>query len=225
MQQIPEYPKFTDISFDELKIIKNHAPICEFSKVNFIIWAKFDQPQITKINNNLCILITPPNEPAFFLQPIGNNKLLETVNVCLKHIGKISRATERFIEKLSLKGHKIRCLRDQFDYIYEAKVLAELRGKKFDGKRGHLKKFKKRHPDYAFVKLNKEHEEQAMQLFEEWFAARKQSRHFPKFSYDSQKEAINKSFKHYDELKLVGGALFADNQMKGFTIGFSFALA
>ncbi|MFH1362334.1 MAG: phosphatidylglycerol lysyltransferase domain-containing protein [bacterium] len=219
MSKIPDYPKLKNLTFEDLQLLRNEAQICEFSPVNLLIWQSFDRPQLTLINNNICILISPRNEPPFFLEPIGDHKLLEAVEICLNHTGKISRATESFIEKVPLKKHKISCLRAQFDYVYETKTLAELKGKNFDGKRNHLKKFKKRHPAYTFVKLEPGHQEQARQLFEEWFSLRKESRHFPKLAYDSQKEAINRSFENFAALKLLGGALFVDGQIKGFTIG------
>jgi len=211
--------QFKDIALADYQRFKEGASICELSFANLFIWHSFDRAKFTVINNNICILITPANETPYFLEPLGKNELGETVKTCLQHTGKMSRVTESFINTLSLKEHKIRCLRDQFDYVYETKSLAELKGKKYDGKRGHLKKFQKRHPDYTFVPLTKEHENGAMQLFEEWFSAREKTQYFSKLAYDAQKEAIQNAFKYFNELKLLGGALIVDKVLKGFTLG------
>ncbi|MFH1683365.1 MAG: phosphatidylglycerol lysyltransferase domain-containing protein [Candidatus Margulisiibacteriota bacterium] len=202
------------------KHLKNTDPnICEFSLANLVIWKDFDQPKATLINGNLCILITPPNEPPFFLEPIGDNMLLETVETCFKRTGKISRATENFIRKLSLLRIRVTCMRDHFDYIYQIKTLAELKGRKFDGKRNHIKNFRLRHPDYEYITLKPELKSSCLELFEEWFAIRKESRHFPKLAYTSQKSALEKTFKYYTQLNLLGGALLIDKKVKGFMIG------
>lgn len=221
---IPKYPKFKFVELSDLPFILKHlrdypCDICELNLVNIFIWRNFDHPQLTHINHNLCIYVSPANEPPYFLGPIGNHKIRETVNICLKHSGKISRATESFVSKLPLQNYKIKCLRNQFDYIYETKSLAELKGRKFDGKRNHIKKFKQRHPNYEFISLSPEHQKDVFKLFEEWFAIRKESRHFPKLAYTSQKSAIKESFTHFNKLNLIGGVIYIDGEIKGFTAG------
>jgi hypothetical protein len=218
---IPQYPAFKVFDLDDLKEIakylkENHPTICEFSLANFLIWKDFDNPTLTIINNNLCILITPQNEPPFFLEPFGNNKLLETIETCLNHCGKISRATESFAAKIPATKFNIKCLRTQFDYIYETKTLADLKGRRFDGKRNHIKNFKRRHPDYEYIPLGPDLKDACLNLFEEWFSARKESRHFPKLAYTSQKQALEEVFANYRFLNISGGALIIENEVKGF---------
>ncbi len=221
---IPEYPKFKPLEFEDKNTLLKYLDltprkICELNLTNLFVWRDFDRPQLTMMNGNLCILVSPPNETQYFLEPLGQNKFLETVETCLNHTKKISRASEYFVSKLPNKNYKIMPLRDQFDYIYNVKELAELKGKKFDGKRNHIKKFKTRHPDYKFIPLEPGFKEQAMALFEKWFEARKQSRFFPKLAYDSQKKAVQEAFSNFARLKLLGGALFIDDSLRGFTIG------
>jgi len=213
---LSEFPKFKKFEHEDLKYLKDQHNICEFAPTNLIIWREFDKPQLTKINGNTCILITPPNEPPFFYQPLGTNKLTETLQTCLEHTGKVSRVTEDFIKLLPPKAFRTSCLRSQFDYIYETKTLAELKGKKFDGKRNHLKNFLRRHPDYGYVPITPDLKKGCLDLFETWFAQRKESRYFPRMAYDSQKAAITQAFKYYDELKFVGGALLIDQKVEGF---------
>ncbi|MBU0672504.1 MAG: DUF2156 domain-containing protein [Candidatus Margulisbacteria bacterium] len=220
----PEYPKFKSLEFEDLDQVKKHLKdtepnICEFSPANLMIWKDFDRPKITLINGNLCLLITPLNESPFFLEPLGENLPLETVEECLKHCGKISRATESFTGKLSLLRIRVTCLRDQFDYLYETKVLAELKGRKFDCKRNHIKNFKRRHPGYEYLPLAPELKNGCLELFEEWFAVRQESRYFPRRAHTSQKTALEKAFKYYDDLKMIGSALLIDKKVKGFMIG------
>ena len=221
---LPEYPNFKSLELEDLSQINKHFAstnhqICELAPANLFIWQEFDHPKLTLINNNLCILVTPPNEPSFFLEPIGKNKLLDTVNICLKDCGKIARASEDFLFHLPIEHYHVKCDRNQFDYIYEIKTLAELKGRKNDGKRNHIKNFKKRHPNYAFISLNKKDKEKALGLFEDWFSIRKDSRHFPKLAYSSQRVALEKAFEYFDALKMAGGAVYIDNVIKGFIMG------
>ncbi len=221
---LPEYPKFKSLEPEDISQIGQHLKhahpkICEWALANLLIWKDFDHPMLTTINKNLCVYITPPNEPPYFLEPVGTHKIHETIEACLKHAGKISRASEGFISRLSLGEYHITCLRNQFDYIYNTKALAELKGRKLDGKRNHIKKFKHRFPDYAFIPLDATFKNEALKLFETWFDKKKESRYFPKLAYISQKAAVEKAFSYFDELNLMGGAIIIEQEMKGFILG------
>ena len=155
---IPEYPNFTALAIGQLDEIKEHLRLtprdtCELSIGNLFIWDDFDHPQVTAINRNVCVLITPPNEPPYWLEPFGALQLKETVDICLKYAGRISRASEMFVALLPPSLYKTEPLRNQFDYIYETGALAELKGKKYDGKRNHVKKFQQRNQGYEYLPL------------------------------------------------------------------------
>lgn len=220
----PEYPNFKRLELKDLPIISKYpdaasANICELAPANLFIWKDFDNPQLTTINQNLCIFTQPANEPPYFLEPLGNQSLAETVDICLKHAGRISRASEKFVSRLDPDAWRIKCQRGQCDYIYETKTISELKGKKYDGKRNHIKRFKNRFPEYKFILLTPEMKKEALALFEAWFTVRQESRFFPKLAYTSQKNALEESFRYMKELKLLGAGIFAEGKMKGFIIG------
>lgn len=221
---IPHYPEFKPLSLEDKALLVRQLrttsrEICELSLGNLFIWQEFDRPQVTCINKNTCVLIDPPNEPAYFLEPLGRNELAETTRVMLKHIGRVSRVSQSFVELLPKDCYNLAPLRNQFDYLYLRTDLAELKGRKYDGKRNHLKKFRLKHPGYQFVPLTPEHKNEALTLFEKWFQVREESRYFPRLAYISQKGAITEAFAMFDQLRLRGGALFIDGEMKGFTLG------
>jgi len=213
---LPEYPKFRSFEFENLSSLTSSATICEGAPANLIIWKEFDKAKITTINGNPCGLISAPNEPPFFLEPFGSNKLEETIDLCLKHIGKISRATASLTKKLPADKYKITPLRSHFDYVYQRKTLAELKGRKFDGKRNHIKKFTEHFANYKYITLDPGSKKEALKLFEIWFEMKKHSRFFPKLAYLSQKGAVEKAFYYFNQLKFIGGAIFIDQEMSGF---------
>lgn len=221
---IPDFPILKPISQDDIKYIQaalvaSNPEICELSISNLIIWQEFDRPQITQINGNLCILINPLNESPYFLQPIGSQKLLATIEDCMQYTGKISRASENFTHQLPKGKYSLTCLRGHFDYIYLKDDLSELKGKKYDGKRNQINKFKKIFPAYKFVKLKPEILNEALALFDQWFKIREESRYFPKMAYAAQQNALKKAFQYFKELSLIGGAMYAGSALAGFIIG------
>lgn len=220
---IPLYPQFKELTKDDRKIflqyLENYSPkICELNPANFFLWKNFDLPKATIINNNLCVLLSPIIEPPFFLEPIGRNRLEETVEICLRHAGRISRASEDLITLLPKKSYRIHCLRSQCDYVYLTKELAALKGKKYDGKRNHIKRFINHYSGYYYVPLEKQHKKQALALFEKWSAIKKETRHLTKLAYTAQKTCLETAFSYFEELSLIGGAIVFENEIKGFII-------
>jgi len=221
---IPKYPELKPIGPEDVSEIRaalglSVRNICELALANLFIWRGSDKPRLTLINDNVCVLISPLNEPPYFLEPLSGNKSIETVDICLKHAGKISRASEDFVHILKENAFKITPLRNQFDYVYLTKDLAELKGKAFDGKRNHIKRFTKRFPDHKFAPIDQSFREEALALFEKWCRSKNGSAACDEVSYRSQRSALEAAFEGFKELKLLAHAIFAEGSMKGFVIG------
>jgi hypothetical protein len=225
---IPKYPDFKSLKYEDRAEIehffKSYSPqICELSVITLFTWRKIDKPQLTIINNNLCVLLDPPHEPPFFLEPLGSKRIEETVSTCLEHAGVISRASNRLMSKLSLDQYQVIPLRDQFDYVYTQHSLAELKGRKFDGKRNQIRNFKKKHPGYHYVPLDKDMRGKAHELYNAWSLSRRRSPgeagRLPTLAYNVQRGALQESLEHFDEFNLMGGGLVEDEKLLAFVVG------
>lgn len=225
---IPEYPEFKPLElrdrYEVERSFKSYpCQICELSMATLFVWKKFDRPALTYINGNLCVLLHPLNEPPHFQEPVGKRLIGQTVQTCLDHAGVISRASAQFVSKLSLEGIKISPLRDHFDYIYSLRALAELKGRKFDGKRNQIKKFKKQHPGYRFVPFDLNMRSEAFELFDVWCESRRRSPgeagKLPKLAYEAQRQALEIALENFNPLGLLGGALVVCGKLIALVIG------
>jgi len=224
---LPHYPKFEPLRYEHMKSVAgflNLSPrsICDLNLASVYVWQDCETPLGTLINGNLCILIQTHREPDYFLEPLGENSLVETVDICLKHTGRISRSSESFVGRLPKDRYKIAPLRDHFDYIYEVKSLAELKGKKHDGKRNQIRKFIKNQPDFRFALLESQHRDQALRLFERWAQERQNGNgesSLSHFGEECQRLALGRAFDAYQDLGFVGGAIFVGSEMEGFLLG------
>ncbi|MBI5700378.1 DUF2156 domain-containing protein [Candidatus Saganbacteria bacterium] len=221
---IPKFPEFKQLELSDRTILtdklKAMSPnICELALANLYIWMDFDRPQLTLLNDNICVLINPLNETPYFLEPIGRNKPIETIETCLQYTKYLSRVSEDFISLIPVDPYKTTCQRSQFDYIYKIDELAALAGKKYDGKRNHINKFKKHFPNYRYEQISLGIKDKALELFEKWFKAREESRYFPRLAHSAQRNALEKAFLYFNELNLLGGAIFSENELLGFIIG------
>lgn len=224
---IPEYPEFKPIDIEDRDFIDGRFNardrcLCEFCFANQFIWRSFDKPLCTIINGNLCILTNPQNEPRYFLEPVGNNNLAETIEICLKHSGRISRVSNGFVSAIEAENLGIRELRDQFDYIYRVENLADMRGRKYDGKRNHIKKMINRNFCYEYMPIGEDDFREILDLFDEWgnFKVDKSGEEeFPGLPIAFQRDALETAVSNFDALRLLGGGIFVGGRLAGFAIG------
>lgn len=218
---IPKYPKFKVLEpCDRMAIQewfrKYPQTTCEMNFTNLYVWRNFDHNKLTIINDNLCIHCTPPNEPAFFFAPIGITKIQDTIKTCLEAAPRLSRIPDNFVNKhiSNKKNYKIMCDRKNFDYAYLSSSLAELKGKKFDGKRNHIKKFNKKYI-FEYKKLTKADHKACVAVLKDWESKKK---HLTDLAIKSQGDAINQLFDKFDELSIMGGGLVINGKIEAFSL-------
>ena len=105
--------------------------------------------------------------------------------------------------------------RDYDDYIYSAEKLASLSGKKLHGKRNHINRFEASYPDWHFEPLKKEHFPLCRMLLDRWETGVSDG----EYLVGNERQAIELAFEHFDELSLMGGALFVGEKLVAFTLG------
>lgn len=215
---LPYFPEFKLIELEDRAYIqsvidKYPFEACEINFGNMFIWRNSEHSKFTLLNDNLCILCEPLSEPAYFLQPIGNNRIEETVKVCLSFVHRLSRVPESFAKRYCTE---YRCVpdRNNFDYVYLSKDLIDLKGKKYDGKRNRIKKFEKNNTSRYF-RLSREHLEDCRHLFKEWLKSKSPSNRLQ----GPGKDAILEALAYFEALKLVGGAVEIDRELAAFSIG------
>lgn len=219
---IPEYPELKPVELADKeevdKFLELYPPeICELTFANIYIWRHWEKPQLTKISGNLCVLCSPPDEPAYFLEPVGENDLNETVKVCLELAPRLSRVSERFLKKL--RGtYSIQEDRDNFDYVYLTKELAELRGKKYDGKRNLIKKFEKNYR--AEVRpLAEEDLPGCLELLKLWEESSPEENRIADDRTRAASMAIREALNNFSQLELGGIVVIIEGRVEGFCLG------
>lgn len=103
--------------------------------------------------------------------------------------------------------------RDGFDYIYNSGDLINLQGKKYHGKRNHIKRFKDH--DWSFRLITADDFDECTAFAAGFYNDSEKN----DFSAVVEQYAIYTYFRNFDHLGLVGGALYYEGRMAGFTIG------
>jgi len=183
----------------------------ELTFTNIFCWAGIKQHRFFEHREHL--IITSGNDELLHLYPpIGP----QPEEMMTKGIPELPTCCFMRIDKeLAAKIHscsKLTCDRDNSDYIYRLENLRELKGKKYDGKRNHIKRFEALQP--TVETLSAEHAEACMHIQQQWLDALQGN---PTATDESA--AIRIAFDNFEVLKLHGVAVFVKDTLVGFAIG------
>ncbi len=215
----PQFPELKPVGLEDRDLVEsliaNHpSEVCELHFGNIFLWRHYEQPRLTFIHSNLCFLCAPPSEPPFFLPPIGELRIEETIATCLTLAPRISRVPEEFVLKF---GGRFKCQPDpdNFDYVYRSEDLILLRGKKYDGKRNRIHKFEKTHR-FRYLRLSPERRAECLELLSKWIREKAETN--GKITEVWQK-VIEGALEYSSPLGLRGGGIEIDGRIAGFSIG------
>lgn len=219
---IPNYPEFKPIELEDKKevgqYLADYPPeICELTFANIYIWRHWEKPQLTRIHGNLCVFCAPPDESPYFLEPVGDSRLEETVQLCLSYGTRLSRVSEKFIHKLH-GSYLIKEDRDNFDYVYLTEELAQLKGKKFDGKRNLIKKLEKNYR--AEIKpLSDSDLSGCLEVVERWVRNSPEENRSTDARTRAASTAIKEALNNFRQLELQGIVARIEGRVEGFCLG------
>jgi uncharacterized protein len=106
--------------------------------------------------------------------------------------------------------------RDESDYLYLTKSLAELPGGKYHKKKNHIAQFMRKYPDTEFCPLSKTNSNDAHTVEELWFSTNEGEKSQDK---EYERSIIDEALSLIDELHLTGGILYAEHKPVAMTIG------
>lgn len=214
----PVYPDFKPVGLEDMAVFKDHldretSGVCEMNFPNIFIWKDSEHPRWTLLNGNLCVLVEPDFEPPYFLPPAGGDRVPETIETCLRHAARLSRVPEEFVRRFGA-GFNVEEDPGNFDYIYRVDDLAELKGKRFDGKRNRVRKFESTCP-HEYAALTDGDIGGCLRLLEDWFEGKANGDLYMK----AERTAILQALASFEHLGLKGGVVKVGGRVEAFTMG------
>jgi len=215
---LPQYPEFKPVGLEDQAIFKEYLDrdplgICELNFANIFIWKDSEHPRWTLLNGGLCVLVEPGCEPPYALPPVGGDRVPETMIACLRHVPRMSRVPEDFVRR---HGACFRIEEDppNFDYIYRVEDMAELKGKRYDGKRNRIRKFEStfHHAHHALTAADVPG---CIRLLDDWFEEKRNGN----ADRTADKNAIAQALVSFELLGLKGGVVKVGGRVEAFTLG------
>lgn len=152
--------ELSEIALDHKEIFDRYikasdVKVSELNFTNLYIWRDYYKFRYCILNDFLCILSVMDGNKPFGFFPLGDYAHKEDLKAALYNLkdyfdamgwdyvlSRVSKEQIELLESLQLQMN-VHEDRDNFDYIYSVNKLSTLSGKKLDGKRNHINKFKK----------------------------------------------------------------------------------
>lgn len=219
LQNVPEYPASRRIELTDKQLLDGafaaHPPeISEFTFTNLYSWRKAYDFRFCRIAS--CLLIFSRSGTEYrFLPPIGND-CREAVRILAadnRTFIRIPESMKGMIERES--GFEAVEDRDNADYVYSTQDLIELKGKKFDGKRNLIRKFRSSYP-YRYEVLDGQAASHCLAFEELWCRERDCGK---LLSLSQEREAVEEICSHFRLFGLEGGSIAVEGKVCGICIG------
>lgn len=199
----------------------------ELTFTNLFMWRDFYNFRYTIANGFLCIIAVPDDKEPFAFIPVGNTgkDAFDLTLAGLKEYfrGKGWQMLFNRVEENNLPVFREMVKdendmvfdRDNSDYIYLAEDLTRLPGKKFDGKRNHINRFKREY-EFEYVDLTTELIDECSRIMREWCAERECDQHKGLYC---ERLANTELLDNYGALDCKGALIKVNGRYEAFTVG------
>lgn len=222
---------FKDITIEDKALFDNYLKpfnpqASELTFTNFFMWRFYYRFKFTQTHGLLCIISDPKEGIPYAISPIGEvigDNLKNAVSELKEYFDSVNwelqfkKVTENQLEffKTIVSDDKIIEDIDNFDYVYKSEDLIKLHGKKYDGKRNHINKFKKLY-EFEYVQLTEETIPDCYKIMEDWCrekGCKAQSELY------NEKLATFEFLNNFNKLDCKGALIKIDGKFSAFSVG------
>jgi len=210
---LPRYPCDVELNLSMRETLhplfqKLGEGISEFTFANLYLFRNIHQYRVSMLAGELLLISGVDGNDSFFMLPFGLPEA-QLLNQLFEKFHTMKCVSPAQVEVLTALGYEIEEDRDNFDYLYRRKDLAELAGRKFHKKRNLIKGFLNNY-SYEGRPLLEIHKNDVLEILEKWRLNRDEPG-----DYEAAKEALEKA----EELQLCGGIYYVDGRPVAYSLG------
>ena len=198
---------------------------CDFSFSNIFSWKHSYDTTFAVENDFLYIRFRPFGNSPGYLFPIGQGNLKVAIERLKQDADE--RATELHLYAITQKMFDLleeampgqflfEKDRNWYEYIYSSEDLITLSGKKYQAKRNHINKFKRTY-EWKYLPITREIIPDCLVLYERWCAENGGCN--SEQSLIEERIATQNTFRNYEKLGLIGGALRINGEILAYSYG------
>jgi len=214
---------------DLFRAAEKSAPEAYPSEINFtnlFIWRAYYRASWAECAGCLCLVASPEGEAPFALPPAGGGDRLAALDFTLAELARrgaapvCRRAPESLVEELKAAGRPCAAVpdRDNDDYVYAARQLATLSGRRMHQKKNHYNYFVA-HYRFECLPVTSGLKPELLAVQESWLATKVERDEITPRQLHYEAESVREILEHLDELDLLGLAIRLEGRLEGFTLG------
>lgn len=217
---------FKPLTMDDIEVIRpyfecSRSNNCDNTIGGSVMWRDYFNTRFTIVDNTLIFKVTFPGYGDCYTVPIGKSvghgidlicEECKELNKTMQFVGATERDTACVEKKFDVE--KV-VMQEWSDYVYVAKDLIELAGRKYHGQKNHINYFKKTFANYHFEEITPSNIHEAKNFVEEF--SKTESKESPIF-----KEELSKTFEvldNNDRYKFFGLMLKVDDNVVAISMG------
>ncbi len=218
--------EFKKLTLDDISLLKPFYKYqighnCDATIGGTFMWRDFFKTEFTIYHNVLYFKVLYVNNEEAFTVPLGG-KITDIDNIveyCKLNNKKtvICSVTKNDLKNIethyNIEGKKPE--RDWFDYLYHAKDLVELKGKKYHGQKNHINKFKSLYPNHRFSMIDESNIGDVIQFYRSYLKEYNKLNHIAV----EEKEKTLEVLENIEKYSLFGGILYIDDKVAAFSLG------
>lgn len=194
---------------------------CEFSFANLYLWGR---QSIAFVHDHV-MLFSQFDRRSVYPYPLGRGDKRVVIDTIIAdarargipcRITGLGRTARETLETLYPGKFRFHSDEGSFDYVYDINDLAELKGKKYHGKRNHLNRFAEAHPNHTVEPLGEGNLSRVEEMLRIWYETRLAED--PHGDYHMEKAALARAFKDREALGLEGLVLLDGETVLAFTL-------
>ena len=193
--------------------------ICDYSAGNAIFWRDYYDVSFYMGEDGAMLRFGDMDGTVCYSYPVSSepfsliDKLIEDVGGAVVLSCLTREEYEAVAERYSIAS--VMHNADWDDYLYSAEDIVTLKGRRYNGQRNHINKFKKCYPDAHFEEITAENVHTAKDFCARYFGG------FGKVTdvSDVEERQLYEQFEHWEEYRQLGGILFVGDEAVGISVG------
>lgn len=194
---------------------------CEFSFANMYLWGR----QEFSVLYDQIVIFSQFGSYFTYQYPMGQGDKKAAIDLIIAdakekgipcRIGGLSESSKNILDEFYPGKFSFMAREGSFDYVYAIDDLAELKGKKYHGKRNHLNRFRENYPNYTVNEIGENNISCVKEMLDNWYDTRIAEN--PDNDYHMERAAIEKALRDYRELEMEGLVLMNGGEVLAFTL-------
>jgi hypothetical protein len=223
--QLPEFPRFSNLTLEDKplldSLLKEAQPqISELTFTNLFVWNASEPVQTSHFNDTVLIQRRRLRDgKTFLLPPLGKKALPQVVRSLRGLSSEVELPpfygfTPQQVQLFENELEKVEPDRDDWDYVYLTRDLADLLGDKYHPKRNFISRCLSKY-ECRYASIGPKEIQDCLQLQTRWCNLRNCSE---VQGLEAENTAIRKAFENYERLGIFGGAVYVDDKLEAFTL-------